>query len=98
MSRSGYKEWNGRPPSHREQENNDLLKQIRDVHKTSRFSYGSPRIHAELTLGVGLAVNRKRVERLMRDAGIQGAFRRKGRRNLVNTANEEDLVRGAFTV
>ena len=46
---------------------------------------------------MGLAVNRKRVERLMRDNGIQGAYRRKGRRNLVNAATEEDLVRRAFT-
>lgn len=97
VSRSGYKDWNGRPPSIREQRNNDLLKQIKDVHETSRKSYGSPRVHAELTLGMGLAVNRKRVERLMRNAGIQGAFRRKGRRNLVNCATQEDLVKRAFT-
>jgi putative transposase len=42
-------------------------------------------------------VNRKRVERLMRDAGIQGAYRRRGRRNLVNHATQEDLVNRAFT-
>jgi putative transposase len=50
----------------REQQNNDLLKKIRDIHETSRKSYGSPRVHAELTLGQGATVNRKRVERLMR--------------------------------
>ena len=31
----------------------------------------------------------------MREAGIQGIYRRKGRRNLVNAATEEDLVRRA---
>jgi putative transposase len=97
VSRSGYKDWKGRPPSAREQENNDLLKKVKEIHTASRLSYGSPRVHAELTLGMGLEVNRKRVERLMRDSGIQGAYRRKGRRNLVNTATEEDLVRRAFT-
>ena len=96
VSRSGYKDWNGRPPSMREQQNNDLLKKIKDIHETSRKSYGSPRVHAELTLGHGATVNRKRVGRLMRDAGIQGAFRRKGRRNLVNYATQEDLVNRAF--
>jgi putative transposase len=42
-------------------------------------------------------VNRKRVEPLMREAGLQGVYRRRGRRNLVNTAASEDLVRRPFT-
>jgi putative transposase len=33
----------------------------------------------------------------MREAGLQGVYRRKGRRNLVNAATEEDLVRRQFT-
>ncbi|MEO3807696.1 IS3 family transposase [Sphaerisporangium sp. B11E5] len=49
-------------------------------------------MHAELRLGAGEEVNRKRVERLMRAVGLQGAYRRKGRRNRVNQATEEDLV------
>lgn len=98
ISRSGYKDWVGRPQSPRDQRNTELLKLIRDIHKTSRYSYGSPRVHAELTLGLDLEINRKRVERLMREAGIKGIYRRKGRRNLVNAAIEEDLVRRAFTV
>jgi putative transposase len=98
VSRSGYKDWKGRPLSPREQGNNDLLKHIEEIHTTSRLSYGSPRVHAELTLGKGLAVNRKRVGRLMRNAGIQGAYRRKGRRNLVNAATGEDLVKRVFDV
>jgi putative transposase len=73
-----------------------LLKVIREVHEESRMSYGSPRVHAELTLGRGEQVNRKRVERLMREAGIQGIYRRKGRKNLVNAATEDDLVKRAF--
>ncbi|MER5647552.1 transposase [Streptosporangium sp. NPDC002524] len=55
-----------------------MAKIIREIHAESRGSYGSPRVHAELTLGLGLAVNRKRVERLMRrasdGAGRQRAF------------------------
>jgi putative transposase len=71
---------------------------IHRIHAESRGSYGSPRVHAELTLGLGEKVNRKRVERLMRAAGLQGVYRRKGRRNLVNQATEEDLVQRRFTV
>lgn len=98
VSRSGYKDWLGRPASIREQSNAELLKLIRAVHAESRFSYGAPRVHAELTLGLGERVNRKRVERLMREAGIQGIYRRRGRRNPVNEPTEEDLVQRAFDV
>jgi transposase InsO family protein len=52
------------------------VKQIKQVHHDSRETYGSPRVHAELTLGLGLSVNLKRVARLMREAGIQGLYRR----------------------
>ena len=59
--------------------------------------YGSPRVTAELRLGLGKQVNRKRVERLMRQARIQGIYRRRGRKNLVSAATEEDLVKRNFT-
>nr|WP_089316775.1 IS3 family transposase [Actinomadura mexicana] len=71
---------------------------IKEIHEESRQSYGSPREHAELTLGRGEQVSRKRVERLMRQAGIQGIYWRRGRRNLGNEPTEEDLVKRAFDV
>src|SRR5215213_3768743 len=37
-----------------------LLKQIKQVHADSCGSYGSPRMHAELALGLGMVVNEKR--------------------------------------
>ncbi|QCB92207.1 transposase [Cellulomonas shaoxiangyii] len=46
----------------------------------SRCSYGSPRVHAELRLGLGLACGRKRVARLMRAAGLVGVCHRRKRR------------------
>lgn len=97
VSRSGYYEWKGRPESARESASRDLLKLIERIHAESRGSYGSPRVTAVLRLGLGMDVNRKRVERLMRQAGIQGIYRRRGRKNLVNAATEEDLVKRAFT-
>lgn len=96
-SRSGFCDWLGRPEPPRELRNKELVKIIREIHAGSRGSYGSPRVHAELRLGLGMEVNRKRVERLMRDAGLQGIYRREGRRNLVNAATGEDLVRRQFT-
>lgn len=101
VSRSGYYEWRDRPPSPREQENELLLKHIRAVHAESRGTYGWPRVHADLVLGLGMNVNHKRVARLMRDAGIQGLYRRRTRGCTIrNPAEEpaEDLVNRKFTV
>lgn len=78
--------------------NEELIKLIAAIHKESRGTYGWPRVHAELVLGLGEQVNRKRTARLMREAGLQGIYRRKGRKNLVNAATEEDLVHRQFHV
>lgn len=56
-----------------------LTKHIERIHAESRGTYGWPRVHAELTLGVGMAVNHKRVARLMRESGLQGLYRRRRR-------------------
>ena len=77
VSRSGYYEWCSRPTSARDQENELLLKHIQQVHEESNGTYGWPRVRAELTLGLGWTVNRKRVARLMRQAGLQGLYRRR---------------------
>jgi putative transposase len=101
VSRSGYYEWCSRPPSARDEENELLLKHIRAVHAESRGTYGWPRVHAELTLGLGLPVNRKRVARLMRQAGIQGLYRRRRHGCTVRDPAAEpatDLVNRRFTV
>jgi len=97
VSRSGYYEWKGRPGSARAGRDKERLKLTGRVHAEPRGSYGSPRVTAELRLGRGMGVNRKRVERLVRQAGIQGIYRRRGRKNLVHAAAEEDLVRRSFT-
>jgi putative transposase len=101
VSRSGYYEWRDRPISDRDQENELLVKYIEQIHAGSRRTYGSPRVHAELTLGLGLTVNRKRVERLMREAGIQGLYRRRRFFTTVRDPAAEparDLVNRHFTV
>jgi len=101
VSRSGYYDWCSRPASAREQENDLLLKHIKQIHAESRQTYGWPRVHAELTLGLGLSVNRKRVARLMRQAGIQGLCRRRRRGCTVRDPAAEasaDLVNRQFTV
>lgn len=101
VSRSGYYDWLARLDSPRRQENELLLKQIRQIHEESRGTYGSPRVHAELTLGLGLPVNIKRVARLMRQAGIQGLYRRRRHGCTARDPGAEpsaDLVNRDFTV
>jgi putative transposase len=77
-----------------------LVKHIKQIHADSRGTYGSPRVHAELTLGLGLPVNLKRIARLMRAAGIQGLYRRRRRGCTVRDPDAQpssDLVNRDFT-
>jgi transposase InsO family protein len=67
---SGYYAWRKRPASQRARDNERLVERIREVHTTSRQTYGSPRITVELR-EAGEGCNHKRVERLMRLHGIQ---------------------------
>lgn len=74
VSRSGYYDWKMRLPSSRSRENATLTSKIHEIYRRSRETYGSPRIHAELR-ALGTRCGRKRVERLMREAGLQGCMR-----------------------
>jgi putative transposase len=78
VSRSGYYDWRDRPPSRRSRENAALTGKIREIHRRSRETYGSPRVHAELRV-LGTRCGRSRVERLMRQAGLRGCMRAKRR-------------------
>lgn len=76
VSESGYWAWCKRPPSDRELNDAWLTERIRQIHALSGGRYGSPRVHAMLARE-GIAVGEKRVARLMRAAGLQGAFKRR---------------------
>ena len=77
VSASGYYAWLERAPSARAVSDAELLEKIRAIHIASRGTYGAPRILHELRETHELHVSRKRVARLMREAGIQGVHRRK---------------------
>jgi transposase InsO family protein len=79
VSRSGFYAWTGRAPSARQKADELLAVKIAAVHKQSRRTYGSPRIHVELRES-GTRVGRKRVARLMRESGIQARRKRRFRR------------------
>jgi putative transposase len=67
---SGYYAWLRRPESQRRREDRRLLHQIRVIHRRSRRTYGSPRIHAELR-AQAIRCGRNRVARLMREEGLR---------------------------
>lgn len=75
VSSSGYYDWKNRGPSARDREDQKLLEHIKAIHRRSRGTYGSPRIHAALK-AEGIRIGKKRVARLMREADIQGVSRR----------------------
>jgi putative transposase len=99
VSRSGFHAWDRRAPSARAREDARLTERIRQIHQLNRRVYGSPRIHAELVLADGERLGRKRVERLMRQAGISGLVARKRGRTTVRVPGVrvcEDFVDRAF--
>jgi putative transposase len=103
VSKSGSYGWRDRAPSARARADAALAKKIARIHTDSRETYGAPRIHFELrTLGVRCA--RKRVARLMREAGLFGCGgrRRREARTTLRPRTERtppapDLVERNFT-
>jgi putative transposase len=90
VSRGGFYAWRERAASARSKADAVLSERIRAIHAASRQTYGAPRIHAEL-IDNGFRVGRKRVERLMKAAGLVGVSRRKGTR----TTFRDERVRPA---
>src|SRR3954451_15548511 len=93
-----YYAWKQRPASARPRREEELLGEIRAIHGQSKATYGWPRVHAELRHR-GVRVSRKRVARLMREAGLSGMVRRRKGRTTVSVpgiATAPDLVRRDF--
>lgn len=98
LSTSGYYAWLKRAPSARSQANSELIERMKQIHRSSRETYGRPRIYAELR-AEGEVVNHKRVARLMREEGLVGATRRRKWRTTVRDKDARpapDLVSRNF--
>src|SRR5215470_13478335 len=91
VSESGFYAWRKRQPSARTVRHTLLLERIRHVHIDSRHTYGSRRVHAELTLGHDVQVGLEAVAMLMRRAGIQGISGRPRWRKVPNVPTTADL-------
>ena len=77
LSTSGFYAWRKRKPSARSLKDIMLKELIREIHDESDGTYGAPRIHAELTLELGIRCSKKRVARLMCEEDLVGVHRRK---------------------
>ncbi len=100
VSRSGYHAWAGRPPSPRAVEDQRLSARIKVLHKLRRGVYGSPRIWADLVVDDGERLGRKRVERLMRQAGLSGLQQKKWKATTIRVPGvrvADDLLDRDFT-
>ncbi len=87
VSKSGYFAWRDGRESPRRCRDRALTVQIKAIHEESRRTYGSPRVHHELK-NQGIEVGKKRVERLMKTAGIAVLPRR---RFVTTTDSNHDL-------
>jgi transposase InsO family protein len=100
VSRSGFYGWERRAPSDRALNDAWLTAQIKDVHERARGVYGSRRVTAELRLGQGIIVSRRRVRRLMRQAEISGLVKVKRGRTTIRVPGvrvADDLVERQFS-
>jgi transposase InsO family protein len=91
VSRSGYYAWAGRKPGTRAQNNLQLAGEIEVLFHQNRESYGSRRITAALRQA-GRGCNHKRVERLMREKGLQGRQRRRYRVATTDSDHDEPIA------
>jgi len=98
VSPSGYYAWVKRPTSARALMDAALTAEIRAAHAASKGTYGAPRLRVDL-VEAGIRVSRKRVARLMRNAGLVGVSRRKSTVTSVRDRARQapDLVDRDFT-
>jgi len=91
VSVSGYYAWRTRQPSPHQQSDDRLLEAIRVAYQEGRGLYGSPRIHAALRQQ-GICCSRKRVARLMRQAGIHSHRRPKRRASTTDSRHNRPVA------
>ena len=100
VSTVGFYHWLDRPMSEHDRRDVELAALIHQIHERSfDGTYGAPRIHIELREAYGIRVGRKRVARLMRQAGLKGVQKRKFRCTTRSGAPERyapDLVQRQF--
>lgn len=90
VSESGYYKWRRQvdgPLTEKEKEDLEITKEIYDIYRASRGSYGSRKVTVILNEGRKKRVNHKRVERIMQECAL---FSRTCRRFVCTTDSDHD--------
>jgi putative transposase len=85
-------------PSAKEQSDAELTEKITAIHTESKGTYGSPRVHKALRRQ-GVECGKRRVRRLMRQAGLEGRCKRRWRKTTIADPAAEaalDLIQRDF--
>ena len=99
VSRAAYYAARQGRPSDRARQDAELAAQVKTVHGESRGRYGAPRVHAQLR-AQGRWHSRKRVARLMREAGLKGRAAKRWKKTTIPdpaAAARADRIRRDFT-
>ncbi len=88
VSKSGYYDWLNREASSRTQENERIYHDVLELFLSSRMSAGARKIAKKLSRMYGKPINRKRVNRIMRQHGLVP----KGKKKYVITTDSKDSV------
>ncbi|GHD80266.1 hypothetical protein GCM10010317_102060 [Streptomyces mirabilis] len=96
VARQSYYKHKRTPTTPRQLRREWLTGLIREVHVASRGTYGYRRVHAELTLGMGIQVCSRTVSVLMTQAGIYGLPGPVRIKRLRGVVTADDLVNRKF--
>lgn len=98
IPRSTYYQSGKNVESNRDRENKEITRQITTIHKESKQRYGAPKIH-HILQQEGFQVSLKRVQRLMKQAGIRSIVKKKYRPypSKENVVERDNLLNRDFT-
>lgn len=96
VSSPGYYMYRNRPLAPTKMRREWLTALIREAHAESRGTYGSRRVHAELTKGRGVWVSERLVAVLMHNAGIMGLPGPAKIKRIKGIPTADDLVQRKF--
>ena len=101
VSKSAFFQQRSAAPSAHQLRDDEIKALIIEIHDESRQTYGAPRIHAELKAR-GIHCGKKRVTRLMVQAGISGRCRRSFAKTTIQDPDAKpvatDLVKRDFSI
>ena len=77
-------------PCKREKLDQNLIENIHEIHRKSRATYGSPRVHTALK-NQGLQCGENRVARLMKQESLRGVQKKRNRAKSTDSKHENPI-------